>query len=173
MLKHATASVFLFARQDDDWRIGLIHHTRLHRWMLPGGHVEPHENPAETAVRETREETGWTTQLVTTHSNGLTAAALGVPMPVWITEPCVPAEPRYPHPHIHVDHLYVAVAIGNQPDTPAELRFGWFSQDNLASLHMFDSSRRRAVLLFDHIDDLVTNHTTTGATTIATLGAPT
>lgn len=164
MLKHATASVFLFARQDDGWRIGLIHHPRLHRWMLPGGHVEPHENPAETALREVREETGWTAQLVTTHICGLTAATPGVPVPVWIAEPHVPAEPRHPHPHIHVDHLYVAVASGHQPDATAELRFGWFSQSGLADLGMFDGSRRGAVLLFDQIGDLVAHYPTDGAT---------
>jgi 8-oxo-dGTP pyrophosphatase MutT (NUDIX family) len=28
-------------------------------WELPGGHVEPDEDPAATAVRETEEETGY------------------------------------------------------------------------------------------------------------------
>ena len=51
-VKHATASVFLLARADNSWRIGLIRHPRLGKWMLPGGHVEPDENPAEAALRE-------------------------------------------------------------------------------------------------------------------------
>src|SRR5262245_5717351 len=99
MLKHATASVFLLARTDDGWRIGLIHHPRLSRWMLPGGHVELHENPAEAALREVREETGLTAQLINTHVGGLTNAVPGVPVPIWITEQDVPAEPRQPQPH--------------------------------------------------------------------------
>lgn len=32
--------------------------TRVATWFPPGGAVEPGETPAETAVRETREETG-------------------------------------------------------------------------------------------------------------------
>lgn len=28
-------------------------------WELPGGYVDPHENPAATAAREVEEETGW------------------------------------------------------------------------------------------------------------------
>ncbi|MGH3820933.1 MAG: NUDIX domain-containing protein, partial [Pseudonocardiaceae bacterium] len=34
------------------------------RWMLPGGHVEPDENPAEAALREVTEETGLTARLL-------------------------------------------------------------------------------------------------------------
>ena len=115
MLKHATASVFLLTRLHGGWRIGLIHHPRLHRWMLPGGHLETHENPAEAALREVTEETGLTAQLINTHADGLTDAVPGVPVPVWIAEQRVPAEPRHPHPHIHVDHLYLALTTEQEP----------------------------------------------------------
>ncbi|HKR52249.1 MAG TPA: NUDIX domain-containing protein [Pseudonocardiaceae bacterium] len=57
-VKHATASVFLFGCDDNAWHIGLIRHPRLGKWMLPGGHVEPDENPAEAALREVAEEAG-------------------------------------------------------------------------------------------------------------------
>jgi len=152
MLKHATASVFLVTRFDGDWRIGLIHHPRLHRWMLPGGHVEPDENPAEAALREVSEEIGLAAHLISTHSGGLTDMLPGVPMPVWIAEQPVPAEPRHSHPHIHVDHLYLAVAHQHEPAEPAELRFGWFTRDDLDRLDMFDDSRRGAHLLLSRSD---------------------
>src|SRR5258706_9393129 len=42
----------------DRKRILLIHHGRLRRWLLPGGHVEESDaNLAETARREALEET--------------------------------------------------------------------------------------------------------------------
>jgi 8-oxo-dGTP pyrophosphatase MutT (NUDIX family) len=57
-IKHATASVFLFASSGAGWRLGLIEHPRLGRLMIPGGHVEADESQAEAAVREVVEETG-------------------------------------------------------------------------------------------------------------------
>ncbi len=36
----------------------LVHHRRIGAWLPPGGHIEEHELPHETAVRETKEETG-------------------------------------------------------------------------------------------------------------------
>jgi len=157
MLKHATSSVFLFTPSDYGWRIGLIHHPRLHRWMLPGGHVEPKENPAEAALREVGEETGLTARLINTHVDGLTDACDGVLVPVWIAEQLVPAETRHPHPHIHVDHLYVAVTAEREPSSSAELRFGWFARHDLDPLGMFNDSRNGARLLFDRIDHLATD----------------
>jgi 8-oxo-dGTP pyrophosphatase MutT (NUDIX family) len=44
-VKHATASVFLFARDEDLWHVGLIHHPRFGKWMLPGGHSNPTRTP--------------------------------------------------------------------------------------------------------------------------------
>jgi 8-oxo-dGTP pyrophosphatase MutT (NUDIX family) len=33
-------------------------HKRLHRWLQPGGHLDPGEAPWEAALRESRDETG-------------------------------------------------------------------------------------------------------------------
>jgi len=35
-------------------------HKRLHRWLQPGGHLEPGEAPWDAALREAQEETGLT-----------------------------------------------------------------------------------------------------------------
>lgn len=43
---------------DDEGRVLLMKRTDDGTWSLPGGFVDPGESPAETAVRETREETG-------------------------------------------------------------------------------------------------------------------
>jgi 8-oxo-dGTP pyrophosphatase MutT (NUDIX family) len=152
MIKHATASVFVFDRVEGEWRLGLVHHPRLGRWMVPGGHVEPDENVAEAAVREVAEEIGCDARLLATSPAPPTLGEALVLLPFVIVEQLVPSD-REPSEHIHVDHLYVAVAgaaIGE-----AELQVAWRRVDELAGLHLFEDTRRLAVVLFDGLDDLV------------------
>ncbi|MQA87717.1 MAG: NUDIX domain-containing protein [Streptosporangiales bacterium] len=59
-VKHATASAYVFGRFPTGWRLGLVEHPRLGRWMIPGGHVEHHESQAQAVLREVKEETGLT-----------------------------------------------------------------------------------------------------------------
>jgi 8-oxo-dGTP diphosphatase len=51
----------------------LVDHKNAKRWLPPGGHVEPGEDPRTTVVRELREELG----LVATESE--------IPMPLMVT----------------------------------------------------------------------------------------
>jgi 8-oxo-dGTP pyrophosphatase MutT (NUDIX family) len=54
---HITATGLVLAA--DGERILLVHHRRLDRWLLPGGHVEPEDlDIAASARREVVEETG-------------------------------------------------------------------------------------------------------------------
>jgi 8-oxo-dGTP pyrophosphatase MutT (NUDIX family) len=43
---------------DEQRRILLIRHADTQLWVAPGGSIEPHETPADAAVREMWEETG-------------------------------------------------------------------------------------------------------------------
>ena len=42
---------------DGDWVL-LVDHIKAQLWLPSGGHVEPGEHPAETVVREAKEELG-------------------------------------------------------------------------------------------------------------------
>jgi 8-oxo-dGTP pyrophosphatase MutT (NUDIX family) len=54
---HLTASGLVLAA--DGERLLLVHHAKLNRWLLPGGHVSEGDNELwKTALRELIEETG-------------------------------------------------------------------------------------------------------------------
>ncbi len=54
---HFTASAFVLAPRGD--ALLLIHHSKLGRWLQPGGHVEPTDRDILAAsLREAREEVG-------------------------------------------------------------------------------------------------------------------
>jgi 8-oxo-dGTP pyrophosphatase MutT (NUDIX family) len=80
-------------------RVVLLHlHRRLGRWLQPGGHIEPDEQPEDAAVRETLEETGVAVQ----HPDD-------GPVVVHLDE--------HPGPdgHIHLDLRYLLLADSEAP----------------------------------------------------------
>lgn len=48
----------------EDGEVLMLDHGKYDIWLPPGGHVEGDETPDETAVRETREETGIEVEIV-------------------------------------------------------------------------------------------------------------
>jgi len=50
--------------RDGDGRLLLVRHAELGVWGLPGGAIEPDEQPEEAAVRETEEESGLQVEIV-------------------------------------------------------------------------------------------------------------
>jgi 8-oxo-dGTP pyrophosphatase MutT (NUDIX family) len=154
-LKHLTSSVFVFRRFTDGWRTGLIRHPRLHRMMIPGGHVEPEESSAEAALREVAEETGLAVTLVSPPAAPVPHGYRGrrVALPWWIAEYQVKPDNHLDVAHVHVDHLYVALADGTAPTASgaglpdAAHQFGWYAAGDLPGLDMFDDARLLARLL--------------------------
>jgi 8-oxo-dGTP pyrophosphatase MutT (NUDIX family) len=157
ILKHATASVFLMGHIDGEWCLGLVWHPRFLRWMLPGGHVEVHENPAQAALREVMEETGMEAAILSAPTAVLASTAVPgtVPTPLWIVEEQVPPEPRQPREHIHIDHLYAAFVATSTATVAGEHRFAWYSPARLAQLEMFDDTRLLASAVFAHREALL------------------
>ena len=86
---HITCSGLVLA--PDSRRILIVHHRRLGRWLLPGGHVEPSDSTIDAAAaREVLEETGVSV------ANGKLAGA---------DVHGIPAKGREPY-HLHHDVLF-------------------------------------------------------------------
>lgn len=86
-------------------------HRRLGRWLQPGGHVDPGEDPAHAAVRETREETG----LPAGHPDGR-------PELVHLD-----VHPANGHLHMDLRYLLVAPDVDPAPGAGESPHVRWFS----------------------------------------------
>jgi 8-oxo-dGTP pyrophosphatase MutT (NUDIX family) len=153
MIKHATASTFVFCEFSEGWRLGLIEHPRLGRRMVVGGHVERDETQAEAAIREATEESGLRVRLPAAPSPTLPVGSphTQVPPPWWITEMLVPADNHLDEPHVHVDHQYVAIADSPVPVSEPVHPFAWYSLAELDGLSMFPDTILLAKALFPQI----------------------
>jgi 8-oxo-dGTP pyrophosphatase MutT (NUDIX family) len=152
--KHLTSSVFVFRRAAAGWRLGLIKHPRLGRMMIPGGHVEEEESPAEAALREVAEEAGLVVRLVSPPAAPLPGGyqPRRVAPPWWMVEYSVPPDGHLGEPHVHIDHLYVALAGDGEPVTEAAHPFAWYATEDLPGLYMFDDARALAHRLLSGLD---------------------
>lgn len=91
----------------------LLHrHRRLHRWLQPGGHLEPGEWPEDGARRECEEETGLTVH----HPDG---------RPLLVHVDVHEAADR----HVHLDLRYLLVGPDLDPAPPPgeSQEVAWFS----------------------------------------------
>jgi len=112
---HVTASAVVVGARG----VLLHRHRRLHRWLQPGGHLEPAEWPADGAVRECEEETG----LAVHHPPG---------GPVLVH---VDVHGAADH-HVHLDLRYLLIGPDADPaPPPAESQeVAWFPWDRATAV---------------------------------------
>lgn len=108
---------------DHQGRVLLVWHLGYEQWCLPGGHVEDGETLTETAVREVREETGVTIEIM----NG------GIPLVVAdIDHPGKPAAGEDPHRHQDTCYLARADSAGDlHPQTTEVAAAEWIHWTDL------------------------------------------
>ena len=114
-LTHVTASAIVVGSRGT-----VLHrHRRLHRWLQPGGHIEPGETPADAAVRESVEETG----LAVAHPPG-------GPMPIHVDVH------RSARDHVHLDLRYLVHSPDADPAPgPGESQdVAWFTWDEAEAI---------------------------------------
>jgi len=155
VIKEATASTFVF-REDPGgvWRTALVWHPRLECWMPSGGHIERDESAAEAALREAREETGLEVHLL---PGPAVAVPAGFPhatvcAPWWVVEMRARADSHTREPHVHLDHVFLALAAGGDPAGPAAHETRWFSEVEIGQADgISEDSRLQARDLFPRV----------------------
>jgi len=129
---HFTGSAFVFSAADG--RVLLHHHRRLDRWLQMGGHDEGESDPAATALREGREESGLGDLVL------LSPAILDLDVhPI----PAAKGEPG----HAHFDVRYAALtrtASAARADEAESLGLAWLPLEE-AARRMGEPGARRAL----------------------------
>ncbi|BDH15364.1 DNA mismatch repair protein MutT [Streptomyces hygroscopicus] len=127
-------------------KVLLVHHNRFDKWVPPGGHIEPGESFAGTAVREFKEETGLLVEAVSSQPEIHPADANATPEPV-------PFYVDVEREGFATPALVQFFFIQRQPGTQgqaveAQLEevhgAAWFGLEDLADLKTFDQVRSLA-----------------------------
>ncbi|MCI0710419.1 MAG: NUDIX hydrolase [Chloroflexi bacterium] len=142
---HITGSALVIDNKTG--KILLHYHKKLNRWLQFGGHMDTGElDPADTALREAKEESGLT-DLVFVDGNR---------QPVDIDVHPIPARGSEPE-HLHLDFRYVLVTnqvVKVQVAEHESDTFAWFSIEDLLGekrqIHI-DSGLLRLVHKVQHI----------------------
>lgn len=149
--KQPTVSAWIFT-QDSPYKVLLVFHQKYQKWIQPGGHVEPLEDPWEAVVREVQEETGL--DISASVSGRAVDDAYDLPVPRFLQLQTIPPYGEDPA-HFHVDNQYV-FHIPEQtivPQADESEQFGWFLPEEIETLQMYENTRIRIREILAEISD--------------------
>ena len=114
----------------------LLFHTKLQRWLQPGGHADGDTNLAHVALREAEEETG---------ISGLQVVVPAIDIDIHQVDP--PKEDA----HLHLDVRYLVIApAGSEPKGNHESQaLRWVTATELEAFDVDDGLRRMAKAGFE------------------------
>lgn len=112
----------------------LHYHKKLHSWLQVGGHVELHEDPLEALTHELQEEAGLNPTDYEIIGSGDLPDIRGskvLPIPVHFNVHTVV------NTHKHIDMAYLIQAKTDilQPAVGESQQIGWYSIDEIATMH--------------------------------------
>ncbi len=129
---HFTASAWVIDQRAN--KVLLLHHTKLDRWLQPGGHADGDENLLRVALRELEEETG-----ITNVSYSKEIFDIDIHK--------IPARKEVPE-HYHYDVRFLFISNGNEFDlkrNEESLDVKWFDLDEVSSITNGEVSIQRMV----------------------------
>tara|TARA_B100000029_G_C17558910_1_gene952639 strand:+ start:1269 stop:1754 length:486 start_codon:yes stop_codon:yes gene_type:complete len=101
--RHHTATAYVVSQG----HTLLLWHNFLRMWLPPGGHSEVNEHPVETAIREAKEETSLTVEIIAQNPILISGNPKTIEAPRVILLENIDREDQPPHQHI--DHVYFSV----------------------------------------------------------------
>ena len=120
--KHFCVSVYVFDPENEKFL--MIKHRKLGKWVQPGGHIEPNEDPEEASIREVFEETGIKVKLI----------GKRCPRDCDYITPLAIQKKVVKDNHIHMDFVYLAIPLENQTEVINYVEtegLGWFDLDEV------------------------------------------
>ncbi len=109
----------------------LLFHTKVQRWLQPGGHADGDANLAHVALREAQEETGIA---------GLRAVTPAVDLDVHTFRHAAGVEPD--HLHLDVRHLVLAPPGASPVGNHESERIRWVAPEDLPAYDLDDGTIR-------------------------------
>lgn len=139
--KHFTSSVWIVTKNNPK-KVLLVLHKKFNKWIQPGGHIEPFENPVETAIREVKEETGIDVSFLSKEIRVIDKDGKFLPLPKFLMEERIPKYKDVPM-HFHLDFHYV-VKINEQKvhhKISESDSIGWFTKQQALKFPMHEDSK--------------------------------
>lgn len=141
--KHFTASALII---NEEGKILLINHKKLGVWLYPGGHVKINEEPDTAIIREVKEETGLSVEIISDKDGNLADPEADVSVlhhPYVILCEKILGDNEY---HYHIDMVYLCrinakrTQLINNKRESAGINF--FGLDDLDQISLFPNFRK-------------------------------
>lgn len=158
MNRHMVASVIVISKFNNEWKVLMIKHKKLMKWVVPGGHIELNETPIDAAKREVLEETALEKinflSFMHKKIDDFENVKWELPPEFCFIEK-IPKNSKE-ESHEHIDYIYVAIV--NSCDVKLNSNeaddIKWFSVDELNCVDVFSMTKYCSVRVIENIEKL-------------------
>ena len=147
MEKHFATSGFIV--NESSTKLLMVYHKKLETWLIPGGHLEPDEEPVDGVIREVLEETGVSIKVIdASFLPGVVDSKKesAIPNPYLMLKEFIPEKGDKPA-HIHIDFIFLGMADENEVIKKQEAEVNevkWFDLSEVLEMDTFESIKKIA-----------------------------